>query len=69
MPVLRRLAAGLPGLDDLVFFDTLPLARSLLEESAKLGTWPTASGSTPAGRTTPRRRERRSSASCATSAP
>jgi superfamily I DNA/RNA helicase/DNA polymerase III epsilon subunit-like protein len=36
MPVLRRLAAGLPGLDDLVFFDTLPLARSLLDESARL---------------------------------
>jgi DNA polymerase III epsilon subunit family exonuclease len=36
MPVLRRLAAGLPGVDDLVFYDTLPLARSLLDESAKL---------------------------------
>ena len=36
MPVLRRLAAGLPGMDDLVFYDTLPLARSLLDESAKL---------------------------------
>ena len=36
MPVLRRLAAALPGVDDLVFYDTLPLARSLLDESAKL---------------------------------
>jgi DNA polymerase III epsilon subunit family exonuclease len=36
VPVLQRLAAGLSGLDDLVFFDTLPLARSLVEESAKL---------------------------------
>ena len=36
VPVLRRLAAGLPGLDDLVFFDTLPLARSLIDESARL---------------------------------
>ncbi len=36
MPVLRRMAAGLPGVDELVFYDTLPLARSLLEESAKL---------------------------------
>jgi hypothetical protein len=36
MPVLRRLAAGLPGVDDLVFYDTLPLARSLIDESAKL---------------------------------
>ena len=36
VPVLRRLAAGLPGVDDLVFFDTLPLARSLIDESARL---------------------------------
>jgi DNA helicase-2/ATP-dependent DNA helicase PcrA len=36
VPVLRRLAAALPGLEALVFFDTLPLARSLLEESARL---------------------------------
>ncbi len=36
MPVLRRLAAGLPGVEDLVFYDTLPLARSLQDESAKL---------------------------------
>jgi superfamily I DNA/RNA helicase/DNA polymerase III epsilon subunit-like protein len=36
VPVLRRLAEGLPGVDDLVFFDTLPLARSLMEDSARL---------------------------------
>jgi superfamily I DNA/RNA helicase/DNA polymerase III epsilon subunit-like protein len=36
VPVLRRLAEGLPGVDDLVFFDTLPLARSLMDESARL---------------------------------
>ncbi len=36
VPVLRRLASGLPGLDELVCFDTLPLARSLDIESAKL---------------------------------
>ena len=36
VPVIRRLAAALPGVDDLVFFDTLPLARSLVEESARL---------------------------------
>jgi hypothetical protein len=29
-------AEGLPGIEDLVFFDTLPLARSLMDESAKL---------------------------------
>ena len=36
MPVLRRLAAGLPGVESLIFYDTLPLARSLMDESAKL---------------------------------
>jgi DNA polymerase III epsilon subunit-like protein len=36
VPVLKRIACGLPGLDDLVFFDTLPLARSLMDDSAKL---------------------------------
>ena len=36
VPVLRRLAAGLPGLDELVFFDTLPLARSLIDSGASL---------------------------------
>jgi len=36
VPVLRRAAAGMPGLDDLVFLDTYPLARSLFRESASL---------------------------------
>src|SRR5690242_13779845 len=36
VPVLRRLAAGRDGADDLVFYDTLPLARSLSQDSAKL---------------------------------
>ncbi len=36
VPVLRRLASGLPGVEELVFFDTLPLARSLMDESARL---------------------------------
>lgn len=36
VPVIQRMAAGLPGLNELVFFDTLPLARCLLDESAKL---------------------------------
>jgi superfamily I DNA/RNA helicase/DNA polymerase III epsilon subunit-like protein len=36
VPVLRRLATGLPGIDDLVFFDTLPLARSLMDDGARL---------------------------------
>ena len=36
VPVLRRLAGDLPGLDDLVFFDTLPLARSLMDDGAGL---------------------------------
>jgi superfamily I DNA/RNA helicase len=36
VPVLRRLAAECGGAEDLGFFDTLPLARSLLDESAKL---------------------------------
>ena len=30
------MAQGLPGVEDLVFFDTLPLARSLFRESARL---------------------------------
>jgi len=34
--VLRRLAAGRDGVDSLVFYDTLPLARSLSRDSAKL---------------------------------
>ncbi|MGH7703305.1 MAG: UvrD-helicase domain-containing protein, partial [Gemmatimonadales bacterium] len=36
VPVLRRLAANLRGLDDLLFYDTLPLARSVCRGSAKL---------------------------------
>jgi DNA polymerase III epsilon subunit family exonuclease len=37
VPVLRRRAAGQTGADALVFYDTLPLARSLSPDSAKLG--------------------------------
>ena len=37
VPVLRRAAEPLGGVDDLVFYDTLPLSRSLIEESSKLG--------------------------------
>ena len=36
IPVLRRLAAGREGVDALVFYDTLPLVRSLSRDSAKL---------------------------------
>src|SRR2546426_4662606 len=36
IPVLRRLAAGREGVDTLVFYDTLPLGRSLSRDSAKL---------------------------------
>lgn len=36
IPVLRRQAAGLAGIDGFVFFDTLPLARSVIEQSARL---------------------------------
>src|SRR6059036_2591910 len=36
IPVLRRLAAGREGVDTLVFYDTLPLVRSLSRDSAKL---------------------------------
>ncbi|MGH7700012.1 MAG: UvrD-helicase domain-containing protein [Gemmatimonadales bacterium] len=36
IPVLRRLAAGMDGVDGLVFYDTLPLARSLARGSGKL---------------------------------
>lgn len=36
VPVLRRMARGMEGVDELVFYDTLPLARSLFQESAKL---------------------------------
>lgn len=38
VPVLRRMCAGFEGLDDLVFYDTLPLARSLVDGSVKLET-------------------------------
>jgi superfamily I DNA/RNA helicase/DNA polymerase III epsilon subunit-like protein len=36
VPVLRRTCQGLPGLEELVFYDTLPLARSLVDGSVKL---------------------------------
>ena len=36
VPVLRRVCGNLAGFDDLVFYDTLPLARSLVDGSAKL---------------------------------
>src|SRR5213080_2611372 len=36
IPVLRRLAAGRDGVNGLVFYDTLPLVRSLSRDSAKL---------------------------------
>ena len=36
IPVLRRLAANAGGEDDLVFYDTLPLVRSLSQDSGKL---------------------------------
>jgi DNA polymerase III epsilon subunit family exonuclease len=36
VPVLRRLVGRFADVHDLIFFDTLPLARSLFRESAKL---------------------------------
>lgn len=36
VPVLRRACQGLEGFEDLVFYDTLPLARSLVDGSVKL---------------------------------
>lgn len=36
VPVIRRLAAGMNGVASLVFYDTLPLARSLSRDSARL---------------------------------
>jgi len=36
VPVLRRICGDRAGFDDLVFYDTLPLARSLVDGSAKL---------------------------------
>ncbi len=46
VPVLRREAERLPGLETLVFFDTLPLARSLYRESARLADLATRFGIT-----------------------
>jgi len=36
VPVLRRACGGLEGFDELVFYDTLPLARALVDGSVKL---------------------------------
>jgi DNA polymerase III epsilon subunit family exonuclease len=36
VPVLRRACGGLVGFEDLVFYDTLPLARSVVDGSVKL---------------------------------
>jgi superfamily I DNA/RNA helicase len=36
VPVLRRACQGLEGFDDLVFYDSLPLARSLVDGSVRL---------------------------------
>ena len=36
VPILRRLSRPFGGVDDLVFYDTLPLCRSLSDQSAKL---------------------------------
>jgi superfamily I DNA/RNA helicase/DNA polymerase III epsilon subunit-like protein len=36
VPVLRRNCRDLPGLEELVFYDTLPLARALVDGSVKL---------------------------------
>jgi superfamily I DNA/RNA helicase len=36
VPVLRRACGGLEGFDDLVFYDTLPLARAVVDGSVKL---------------------------------
>jgi superfamily I DNA/RNA helicase len=36
VPVLRRVCQGLDGLDDMVFYDTVPLARSVVHGSVKL---------------------------------
>jgi DNA helicase II / ATP-dependent DNA helicase PcrA len=37
VPVLRRACQGLEGFEELAFYDTLPLARSLVDGSVKLG--------------------------------
>ena len=36
VPVLRRLASGMDGVDSLVFYDTYPLVRSLSQDRARL---------------------------------
>jgi DNA polymerase III epsilon subunit family exonuclease len=36
IPVLKRATSGLTGVTDLTFYDTLPLAKSLFRESARL---------------------------------
>jgi DNA polymerase III epsilon subunit family exonuclease len=36
VPVLRRACGGLEGFDELVFYDTLPLARAVVDGSVKL---------------------------------
>ena len=36
VPVLRRACGEFPGFDDMVFYDTLPLARSVVDGSVKL---------------------------------
>jgi superfamily I DNA/RNA helicase/DNA polymerase III epsilon subunit-like protein len=36
VPVLRRACGGFDGFDELVFYDTLPLARAVVDGSAKL---------------------------------
>jgi superfamily I DNA/RNA helicase len=36
VPVLRRACGGLDGFDDLVFYDTFPLARAVVDGSVKL---------------------------------
>lgn len=36
VPVLRRACAGLEGFDELVFYDTFPLARAVVDGSVKL---------------------------------
>jgi superfamily I DNA/RNA helicase/DNA polymerase III epsilon subunit-like protein len=36
VPVLRRICQGLDGLEELVFYDTLPLAKALVDGSVKL---------------------------------
>lgn len=49
VPVIQRMASQLPGLTGMTFFDTLPLARSLFSDSAKLADLATRFG-VPTGR-------------------